>query len=69
MKGQKENIEWHTKHQITKAKEAWNSHQIMMHSSIADFKNTVKFKHIEDCLLTVEDIKVAKKHLANTFMH
>ena len=38
MQSQKENGKWHTKQQINEAKEARNSHQMMMFLSVADLK-------------------------------
>ena len=42
MQIQKENSEWCTKRQMGKAKEAQNSHQMMMFPGVLDFKNAMK---------------------------
>ena len=60
MSSQKENSEWHTKRQMAKAKTARNLHQMMMHPSVADFKNAIEHNFVHDCPVTMEDIETAE---------
>ena len=32
----------------------------MMHPSVADFENAIKFDFVHDCLVTVEEIETAE---------
>ena len=65
MSSQKENSEWHTKRQTKKARTARSLHQMMMHPSVADFKNAMKHNFAHDCPVTVKDIETAEDIFGN----
>ena len=43
-----------------RAREAHNLYHMMGYPSVDDFRTAIKYKYVEDCLVTLEDIEVAE---------
>ena len=60
MNSQLENSEFYTKRQVQRAKQARNLYQMIGYPSINDYKNAIKYKYLDDCPVTIQDIEIAE---------